>query len=99
MEPQGENESDPMIEKAIEVILEYQAASTSFIQRKLSVGYARGARIIDELEQMGIIGPSEGAKPRKILITKEEWLERNAMKPSDQISFADNNADDSEESL
>ena len=99
MEPQGENESDPMIEKAIEVILEYQAASTSFIQRKLSVGYARGARIIDEIEKMGIIGPSEGAKPRKILITKEEWLERNAMKPSDQISFADDNADDSEESL
>ena len=99
MEPQGENESDPMIEKAIEVILEYQAASTSFIQRKLSVGYARGARIIDEIEKMGIIGPSEGAKPRKILITKEEWLERNAMKPSDQISFADDNSDDSEESL
>ena len=88
-EPQGESDYDPLIEKAVEVILEYQAASTSFIQRKLSVGYARGARIIDELEQMGVIGPSEGAKPRKILITKEQWLERNAMKPTDQISFDD----------
>ncbi|MBR2590641.1 MAG: DNA translocase FtsK [Clostridia bacterium] len=91
MEPQGEGENDPLVEKAIEIILEYQAASTSFIQRKLSVGYARGARIIDEIEQMGIIGPSEGAKPRKILITKEEWLERNAMKPDDQLSLEEDN--------
>ncbi|MBE6817608.1 MAG: DNA translocase FtsK [Ruminococcaceae bacterium] len=96
-EPQGESDYDPLIEKAVEVILEYQAASTSFIQRKLSVGYARGARIIDELEQMGIIGPSEGAKPRKILITKDEWLERNAMKPDDQIALTDDMGEDEEE--
>ena len=89
LEPQGESENDPLVEKAIEIILEYQAASTSFIQRKLSVGYARGARIIDEIEQMGIIGPAQGAKPREILITKEQWLERNAMKPDDQISLTD----------
>ena len=89
LEPQGESENDPLVEKAIEIILEYQAASTSFIQRKLSVGYARGARIIDEIEQMGIIGPSQGAKPREILITKEQWLERNAMKPDDQMSLTD----------
>ena len=89
MEPQGENGGDELIDKAIEVILEYQTASTSFLQRKLSVGYSRGARIIDELEQMGIIGPQEGSKPRKILITKNEWLEKNAMSSNDQMSLND----------
>ena len=87
LEPQGESGGDELIDKAIEVILEYQTASTSFLQRKLSVGYSRGARIIDELEQMGIIGPQEGSKPRKILITKDEWLEKNAMSSNDQISL------------
>ena len=96
LEPQGESENDPLVEKAIEIILEYQAASTSFIQRKLSVGYARGARIIDEIEQMGIIGPAQGAKPREILITKEQWLERNAMKPDDQMSLIDTTDSDEE---
>ena len=89
MEPQGDSASDEIINKAIEVILEYQTASTSFLQRKLSVGYSRGARIIDELEQMGIIGPQEGAKPRKILITKAQWLEMNATAADDQISLND----------
>lgn len=89
-EPQGDDSADPLINKAIELILEYQSASTSFLQRKLSVGYARGARIIDELEEMGIIGPAEGSKPRKILITKNEWLEKNAMTDSDQIKIDDN---------
>jgi len=46
---------------------------------------------------MGIIGPSEGAKPRKILITKDEWLERNAMKPDDQIALTDDMGEDEEE--
>ena len=82
------------MDKAIEVILEYQTASTSFLQKKLKVGYARGSRMIDELEEMGIIGPGEGAKPRKILITKAEWLERNALSSSDQISFADDSQDE-----
>jgi S-DNA-T family DNA segregation ATPase FtsK/SpoIIIE len=72
--------SDEMIEKAIEVIVDAGQASTSYLQRRLKLGYARAARIMDELEQMGIIGPSEGAKPRAVLMTKEQWYEAQMSK-------------------
>ena len=71
---------DEMIDKAIEVLVEAGQASTSFLQRRLKLGYARAARIMDELEQMGVIGEADGAKPRKVLITKEQWLESKVMK-------------------
>lgn len=67
---------DELIEKAIDIIVDLGQASTSSLQRKLKLGYARAARIIDELEQMGVVGPSEGSKPRKILMTKAQWTER-----------------------
>ncbi len=70
---------DEMLEPAIELIVDTGKASTSFLQTRLKLGYARAARIMDELEQMGIIGEPEGAKPRKVLLTKQEWLERKAM--------------------
>ena len=54
--------------------------STSALQRKLKLGFARAARIVDELEEMGVIGPSEGAKPRKVLMSKQQWAERRARK-------------------
>ncbi len=69
---------DEMTEKAIEVVIESGMASTTLIQRKLKLGYARAARIVDELSEKGIIGPFEGAKPRKVLITKEQWYEMQA---------------------
>lgn len=72
--------SDEMIDKAIEVLVDAGQASTSYLQRRLKLGYARAARIMDELEQMGIIGESEGAKPRKVLMTKEQWLEAQVSK-------------------
>ena len=50
-------------------------ASPTLVQRRLKLGYARAARIMDEMEQKGIIGPFEGSKPRQVLITKERWLE------------------------
>ena len=70
---------DEMIPKAIEVVVEAQMASTTLLQRKLKLGYARAARIIDELEQRGIVGPFEGSKPRKVLISKQQWMEMNAL--------------------
>ena len=67
-----------MIPKAIEVVVEAGMASTTLLQRKLKLGYARAARIVDELSEMGIIGPFEGSKPRKVLITKDQWYEMQA---------------------
>ena len=71
--------ADEMLPKAIEVVVEAQSASTTLLQRKLKLGYARAARIIDDLESSGIIGPYEGAKPRKVLVTKQQWYEMNAL--------------------
>jgi S-DNA-T family DNA segregation ATPase FtsK/SpoIIIE len=65
--PSGE-ERDQLFEEALRMILQHENASASFLQRKLSVGYARAARILDELQQAGFIGPSDGSKPREILI-------------------------------
>lgn len=76
--PQGEDDGDALLPQAIEVVVNAQQASTTLIQRKLKVGYARAARIIDELEERGIIGPFEGSKPRQVLITRNQWLEMNA---------------------
>ena len=70
------NPDDDLINQAITIIVETGNASTAFLQRKLKLGFPRAARMMDEIEEMGIIGPQEGAKPRKIYITKEEWYER-----------------------
>ena len=67
---------DEMLPQAIECVVEAGAASTTMLQRRLKLGYARAARIVDELEERGIVGPFEGSKPRKVLITKQQWLER-----------------------
>lgn len=66
---------DELLPQAADVIFESKTASVSFLQRRLKLGYARAARIVDQLEEIGILGPSEGSKPRQILITKEQWLE------------------------
>ena len=72
------NPDDELIDQAISIIVQTGNASTSFLQRKLKLGFARAARIMDEIEERGIIGPQEGAKPRKINISQEEWLEMQA---------------------
>ena len=64
---------DEMLPDAVEVILETKQASVSLLQRRLKLGYARAARIVDEMEEMGVVGPFVGSKPRQILITKEQW--------------------------
>lgn len=67
------DDDDELLEEAKEVIINSGKASASYLQRRLSVGYARAARLIDILEDMGVVGPSRGAKPREILITKEQY--------------------------
>lgn len=73
----GEN-LDPLFDEAVDVVLENGKASTSFLQRKLGVGYSRGSKIMDQMEDKHIIGPAEGAKPRKILINKQQWIQIKA---------------------
>ena len=69
---------DPMLSEAIKVVVELGQASTSLLQRKLKLGYARAARIIDQMEERGIIGGYEGAKPRQVLITHDQLMEMQA---------------------
>lgn len=76
--PEDGPEGDPMLDEAIKVVVENGMASTSLLQRKLKLGYARAARIVDEMEQRGVVGPYEGSKPRKVLVSKEQLLEREA---------------------
>ena len=70
--------SNDLFEQAVETVIENGSASVSVLQRRLGIGYPRAARLIDELEKKQIIGPFEGSKPRKILVTKTEWLEMKA---------------------
>ena len=76
---EGDPEGDTLLEQAIAVVVEAGLASTSLLQRRLKVGYARAARLVDEMEEKGIVGPFEGSKPRKVLLTKEQYYERKAM--------------------
>lgn len=73
--PNAEEKVDEFLEQAIEMVVNDGQASTSYIQRKFKVGYSRAARIVDQLEERGIVGGHEGSKPRKVLITKEELEE------------------------
>ena len=74
----GGSDSSDLFEQAVETVIENGSASVSVLQRRLGIGYPRAARLIDELEKKQIIGPFEGSKPRKILVTKTEWLEMKA---------------------
>ena len=91
-EPNGDElEGDEMLPAAVDVILETGQASVSMLQRRLKLGYARAARIVDEMEEKGIVGPFQGSKPRTILITKEKW---EAMKNSGPSQMAFDDMDD-----
>ena len=76
----GDGTGDPMMDEAIKCVVEAGQASTSLLQRRLRLGYARAGRLIDEMEQMGIVGPHEGSKPRQVLMTYAQWLEKNMQK-------------------
>ena len=79
-EEDGE-EQDERFEDGVEAILEVGQASVSMLQRRLKLGYARAARLMDQIEAKGIVGPSEGAKPRQILITKDQWRQMQSGQP------------------
>jgi S-DNA-T family DNA segregation ATPase FtsK/SpoIIIE len=79
---------DEMLPAAVDVILETGQASVSMLQRRLKLGYARAARIVDEMEEKGIVGPFQGSKPRAILVTKEQWAAMKNAQPQ-QMEFDD----------
>ena len=90
-EPEATSEEmggDDMLPAAVDVILETGQASVSMLQRRLKLGYARAARIVDEMEEKGIVGPFVGSKPRTILITKEQWAAMKS-KGTAQLDFDD----------
>ncbi len=72
------DELDALFDEAVRIVVESGMASTSYLQRKLKLGYARASRIVDQMEEKGVVGPFEGSKPRKVLITKEQLMEREA---------------------
>ena len=78
-----ESDSDPMFQQAVDVVIDAGQASTSLLQRRCKLGYARAARIMDEMEMRGIIGPHEGAKPRAVLISRQQWLEMQMNQPEE----------------
>ena len=87
----AEMDGDEMLPAAVDVILETGQASVSMLQRRLKLGYARAARIVDEMEEKGIVGPFQGSKPRTILVTKEQWEEMKSGQPAqmeiDELPF------------
>ena len=70
---------DELLPQAVDVIFETKQASVSMLQRRLKLGYSRAARLVDQMEQLGIVGPFEGSKPRQVLITKQQWQEMQLM--------------------
>ncbi len=79
-ESNPEDDTDPMLDEAVRCVSEAGQASTSLLQRKLRLGYARAGRLIDEMENRGIVGPHEGSKPRQVLMSYAQWMDRKQPK-------------------
>ena len=97
------SEYDELLPQAVDVIFDTKQASVSMLQRRLKLGYSRAARIVDQIEELGVIGPFEGSKPRQILITKDQWLEMQTVRgtaPTEvlktSVEFADDTDGDDE---
>jgi S-DNA-T family DNA segregation ATPase FtsK/SpoIIIE len=94
----GTADYDELLPQAVEIIFESGQASVSMLQRRLKLGYARAARIVDQMEQMKIVGPFEGAKPRQMLITRTQWREMQLVQGTAPIgNFPDAAFDTAEE--
>ena len=86
----GKPDYDELLPQAVDVIFETKQASVSMLQRRLKIGYSRAARIVDQMEEMGVVGPFEGSKPRQILITRDQWLEMQTIHgtaPTEELSL------------
>lgn len=77
-----DSDADELLDEAIDIVVEMGQASVSMLQRRLKLGYSRAARIVDQMEERGIVGAFEGAKPRQILITREQWNEIKSRRES-----------------
>jgi S-DNA-T family DNA segregation ATPase FtsK/SpoIIIE len=95
------NDYDELLPQAVDVILETGQASVSLLQRRLKLGYSRAARLVDQMEEMGVVGPFQGSKPRDILITRQQWQEMQLVQgtaPGEvlqtQLEFDDSEDDD-----
>ena len=94
------SDHDELLPQAVDVILETNQASVSLLQRRLKLGYSRAARLVDQMEEIGVVGPFQGSKPREILITKQQWQEMQLIQgtaPGEvlqtQMEFADQSED------
>ena len=94
-----DDETDPLLNEAIETVIESGTASTSFIQRRFKVGYARAGRIIDQMEERGVISGYAGSKPREVLISKERWAELKMAPASSPKPTTNAVADDEEDTI
>ena len=87
---QGDSDYDELLPQAVSVIFETGQASVSMLQRRLKLGYSRAARIVDQMEKLGVVGPFEGSKPRAVLVTKEQWRQMQYVTgnaPQDSMPF------------
>ena len=90
---------DEMLPQAVEAVLEAKSCSVSMLQRRVKLGYSRAARIVDQMEELGIVGHYEGAKPRSVTIDRNGWLELQAqlgMAPAGDMALAAEMNEDSE---
>ncbi len=83
----GSDDGDELLPAAVEVVLETGQASVSMLQRRLKLGYSRAARLVDQMEERGIVGPFEGSKPRQLLIDKAKWQEMQMGKAEPEPEF------------
>ena len=88
LEQEADDDTDPFLMQAIEEVIQSGQASTSYIQRKFKVGYARAGRIIDQMEERGVISGYQGSKPRQVLMTIERWQELK-MSPNDITEYSE----------
>ncbi len=86
--PESGSDCDELLPQAVEVIFETGQASVSMLQRRLKLGYSRAARIVDQMEQKGIVGPFEGSKPRQLLVTRQQWHEMQYVQGTAPIGAA-----------